>query len=193
MFSKRFRFVIGCILAMSLGFFGYRWFAITPQLQESIQKYSPARDQAALLKIFDDNVFWLTNDPDFFSAHNTFAYQLERGMNFDGLYGKHNLTTVVYHEDGKTKGFVSYYLLSPTRGKILYIAVDKDERRKGYAEKLLRYAVEQLEVSGAITIELDTRIVNRDAHALYTKLGFVITWADGDEDAVRFERVSDKK
>lgn len=183
MFSKRFRLVVVAIMMASFILFGYSWFM---QKQELVVEYSASRHKNDLLKIFDQNIFWLAADPDAVSAHKEFERQLDTASSTDSVAHTGNLTTMVCCDKGVVKGFVSYYKLSPTKAKILYVAVHDDYRRQGLAAKLLQNAVDTLEAQGIKQIELLTRVVNTRAQGLYRKLGFKPVWAD--ETYVIFER-----
>jgi ribosomal protein S18 acetylase RimI-like enzyme len=183
MFSHRFRSIVVGILIVSMFLFGYTWFM---QRHGNIVPYKPSRDKAQLLKIFDQNKFWLTAEDNPLAAHSRFECQLDTGSSSSVKKDQKNLTTEVYCDKGVAKGFVSYHLISPLRGRILYVAVDDEHRRQGIAAKLFGHAVEQLEKQGVTNIELLTRVMNEPAQGLYRKYGFEPVKAYGDY--VIFER-----
>ena len=55
---------------------------------------------------------------------------------------------------------------------IMNIAVHPDWRRRGIAEKLIDYLVQELKKRGSHALMLEVRVSNDPAIALYEKLGF---------------------
>lgn len=165
---------------------GYYWFT-TRSAHESIHVYDPALDRAALVKIFTSNMFWLTNDEDERHAIESFERGLDNRAMTRALSGERNLSTYVYRDAEATKGFVSFYRISWSKARILYIAVDDAYRRRGYAETLMQFALDELKRQGFSSVELTTRVINQRAQGLYKKFGFRQSWDDGT--LVAFERV----
>ncbi len=132
--------------------------------------FNDAYDMQDVLTIFDKNWYWLLAGPDsspsFMMSH--------RAPSPDPAYiGK--LQTKVLREDGRRGpliGFTSYYLMTPTIGRVLFVAVDEAFRNKGYGEKLLRYATDDLRKQGMQKARLSTRVQNISAQNLYKKFGF---------------------
>lgn len=183
MLKKRYVRYTSIVLAASLMVSGYFWYSNNPQ---AIVPYEEARDSESLLEIYKQNHFWLTSNQDLATAHKDFARSLATSSPSAASTDQGDLSTFVYHQNGQTKGFVSYYLESPTQAKILYIAVHKNYRRKGCAAQLLQYAIDKLTAQGITTITLVTRLSNKGAQALYKKYGFRAVWVD--DTYVYFER-----
>ncbi|HEV2601164.1 MAG TPA: GNAT family N-acetyltransferase [Candidatus Babeliales bacterium] len=78
----------------------------------------------------------------------------------------------VMREGDKFVGFVSYYMKNFQHGIILYLAVEPEFRSKGYGEKLLKYAVQQMFDQGACRVTLVARIDNTRGRAFYLRSGF---------------------
>lgn len=174
-FQKINRFFIP--IALCLGFVGsYYWLHVSG---ESIYPYDAARDRSALIKIFKQNMFWLTNDAQEATAMASFEQNIDTNSSSDSWLDRGNLSTYVYRDNEATKGFVSYHKVTSSTARILYIAIDETYRRRGYAEKLLVYALNNLKNQGFERVELVTRLVNKRAQGLYKKLGFRQTWDDG--------------
>ena len=59
-------------------------------------------------------------------------------------------------------------------GTLLFIDVNPEFRGKEqrYAERLLRYAIDQMKMMGAASVELVTRTDNEPAQRLYKRVGF---------------------
>ena len=163
------RLLIPFTLVVALVAGAYYWLQMGT---EPIYPYDAAQDRESLIKIFKQNQFWLTNDPDEASALESFTYSLDNASSSDSWMDRGNLLTYVYRDNEATKGFVAYHKVSSSTAKILYIAVDDTYRRRGYAEKLLVYALDDLKRKGYEHVELVTRLVNKRAQGLYKKLGF---------------------
>ena len=137
-----------------------------------IVDFQESRDMQPIVKMFDKDWYWLvaeaTKDeysPEFMLKHKTMS---KNPLDF----GK--LTIKVLREKDKTAGFTAYCKKSFYKGFILYVAVDRVFRGKGYGEKLTRYAMKDLFNMGVGVIELLTRTTNEKARALYEKLGFTV-------------------
>lgn len=175
-FQKLNRLLIPVTLCLAVVVGSYYWLQVA---SEPIYPYDAAKDRESLIKIFKQNMFWLTNDTNEKSAVESFEYSIDSASSSDSWMDRGNLLTYVYRDNEATKGFVSYHKVSSSLAKILYIAVDDTYRRRGYAEKLLIYALDNLKRKGYERVELVTRLVNKRAQGLYKKLGFRQTWDDG--------------
>ncbi|KAL4906139.1 hypothetical protein BDW74DRAFT_151372 [Aspergillus multicolor] len=60
----------------------------------------------------------------------------------------------------------------PMRGYIAMLAVQEEYRGKGIATRLVRMAIDAMEMGGADEIALETEITNTGAMKLYERLGF---------------------
>lgn len=91
---------------------------------------------------------------------------------------------VVAEIDGNLVGYCSMHIVVD-EGHIMNIAVLKDFRRRGIAEKLLKKTIE---LSKAVFFTLEVRMSNFGAVRLYEKFGFEIMGRRpkyyGDEDAL---------
>lgn len=134
-------------------------------------------DQCAFVeKTFKDNFALLTINP----GHDFEVMLKHRSPNKveSKYFGK--LDTVVMYEQGQPVGFVSYYMKTSYIGHILYLAVDKPFRRKGYAKRLVTFAINRLKQQGVKIVKLATYVENTKAQKLYTEqFGFVKENQDG--------------
>ena len=184
-FKKTNRFLLFLIIIIgTVGIGSYYWFH--QSTTEPIYPYNPAQDRTALVAMFTPNAFWLSDDPDEKHAVETFEYNLDHRSSSRSSFDEGNMTIYVYRDDEATKGFVSYYPTSWSVAKILYIVVDDKYRRRGYAEKLMQYALDAIKQKGFKRVELVTRVINKRAQGLYKKFGFKQGWDDGT--LVSFER-----
>lgn len=167
--------VIVVIIAAAVGFFFLKQY--NTSTTDGITNYYGPRDRATVLSIFI---------PDWnFLMHGATPEEYSMGRLLDTasptqdlrLAGK--LQQIVYREHGKTVGYCCYYMKAPAIGRVLFLVVDPTVRRKGYAEKLVRFAINDL------VKRLDAKIVdimvfshNTRAQKLYEKLGFTTHWVD---------------
>ena len=84
----------------------------------------------------------------------------------------------VIQVDGKVIGFVD---ITPGDYAVIEgIAVKKEFRGRGFGARLLEYALQWLQRSGARGVILRTLASNARAVALYKKFGFRELWRDGE-------------
>jgi N-acetylglutamate synthase-like GNAT family acetyltransferase len=83
--------------------------------------------------------------------------------------GGHILSLV---ENGKVVGVCALFKESPARFQLARMAVDPDERGKGYGDVLVEAAIARAKASGAETLYLLSNTVLAPAIALYRKSGF---------------------
>lgn len=162
---------VAIVLALSVLIAGTTYYFLPER--GPIYEFNEERDTQDILKLFDNNWYWLLSSPDYSPA-----FMLKkRAPNTDPLYiGKMHLK--VLRENDKFVGFTGYYFLSATVGKVLFLAVDEQFRGKRYGEKLLRYAIDDLKRMGALKVKLVTRVDNISAQALYRRVGFKETARD---------------
>ncbi len=89
-----------------------------------------------------------------------------------------NIKYLVAQENNNTVGFIDYEIIpaspeSPSRCKLMGLAVLEEHRGKGVAKKLLERAVENAKTAGCEKIFLLVADDNAAAIKLYTSLGFV--------------------
>ena len=78
---------------------------------------------------------------------------------------------LVMYEDDLFIGFLVYSIIYE-RAEIIDIIVAPTYRRKGYADKLLRYTIEEVKKNGCDNITLEVNENNLFAINLYKKYGF---------------------
>ncbi len=148
---------------------------------EGIMRYSEKRDKDALLQIYADNWYWLVADGVDFDPENFLS---TGNRSLDGKNRK-DAKILVYCRGGKPIAFVAYHLTSyPQIGAIRILGNNKDTEDYEYVEKLLQFALDDLEKMGAKIVDLSTRLDNARDLAVYEKLGFIQggTYGDDDED-----------
>lgn len=75
---------------------------------------------------------------------------------------------------GKVTGFINYWLHNDASSYIQLIAVKKTRRNRGYGNRLMKYALEELEDMGACTVTLHADDKNERVQNFYKELGFKI-------------------
>lgn len=78
-----------------------------------------------------------------------------------------------YKKNNKIIGFISYSIIYE-RAELNYIVVDEKYRRKGIAQKLLDFALDDLKNNMVENFSLEVNVNNKDAIKLYLKNGFEI-------------------
>lgn len=144
----------------------------------TIDEYDHERDEKNIKDIFYEDYYWLYPDT---------SYDVETHMGFTLKYRAPNenplyvgtLQVKVLHVDGKFAGFTAYHIETLTRYRLLFLAIKKEFRKRGFGEMLARYAVEQMKKMGAKTIILCTR-VNNPAQNIYRRVGFEETSHDNE-------------
>lgn len=168
---RRITIVFGCMFALST----WLWIARSPQ---PIVDFDYARDAQEVHTLFRQNWHWLVAaTPEQYDVDFILRYRARKHA-FDSIGA---ITLKVLREQDAFKGFVAYYKKNPQTGFILFLSVKDTARRKGYGEKLARYAIKDLSSQGVTTIELVTRPSNERALNLYrNKLGFKEVHRDQD-------------
>lgn len=152
---------------------GYRFFYHTQEQQSldatGIMDFEDGRDAVSIKNIFDRDWHWLISEysPDY-DVDYTLRYRSSSKLPEE----RGNLTIKVGYEGDQFVGFVAYYKETFYRGRILFIDVIPEYRSKGWAQKLMRYAMHDLIERGATSIVLVTRTTNHSAQKLYNRLGF---------------------
>ncbi len=135
--------------------------------QGPIYDFNATRDTQAIMDIFHQNWYWLLaseeSSPAFMIKHRT---PDANPMHFGSLHIK-----VLYMHD-KLAGFTAYFMENAQEGRILFLAVAHEFRRKGYGKLLAEYAMQQMFNLGATHIALWTRVSNLPAQKVYKELGF---------------------
>ncbi|NBP00616.1 MAG: GNAT family N-acetyltransferase [Proteobacteria bacterium] len=134
----------------------------------SIVAYAPEKHRAFIKEQFKQNWYWLISSADY-----DVDYMLEtRSPNNYEPHYKGKLSIVVLQEQEQLVGFGAYYMKNSFEGTILFIDIDQAFRGKRYAEKLVKYAEQDLKGMGAKVVKLATWIENASSRKLYTRLGY---------------------
>jgi ribosomal protein S18 acetylase RimI-like enzyme len=137
--------------------------------QGPIYRFNPTRDTKEMMDIFHKDWYWLLasedSSPAFMLKHRTYD---ANPAHFGSMHIK-----VLREDDDKLAGFTTYYMETPQQGRILFVAVGRDFRGKGYGKVLALHAMQELFKMGADHIALWTRVSNLPAQRIYREIGFV--------------------
>lgn len=95
---------------------------------------------------------------------------------------------IVIEEDGKIIGYCDYWMIYE-QAQIANIAIDSAYHRKGYAQALMDYVVNEVDKNHCENISLEVRVSNTPAISFYEKNGFITVntrkdyYTDNHEDA----------
>lgn len=161
---------IAVILFAVVSWYGYGWCFN----DNGIVDYKPSRDKAAIKKMFhDDWQFLYYGDWDKITEDDFSVDFMLDNRTSSQYSADNNLVLKVLRDSGQTVGFLAYYPKSQYWWHMLFLIVDKDHRRKGYAAKLVQFFIDDTVRRGAIKTTTFTRLINTRARALYEgKFGF---------------------
>lgn len=166
--------LLALLAGLSIIYFG----ADQPKSNVAIRAYEE-RDFSPLLKIMNDNLFWISEHSDLATDK---VLTLRAPHNDPSRKGQAIIDVVTV--DDQAKGFISYYKKSSNEGYIWLLAVDKDQRKKGFGEKLVARALEELKRQGARYVTMAAKLINKPALNLYKKMGFVEESRDEERGVV---------
>ena len=173
-FFKSYSHSIKIIMIMSavviIAWCGYAW----TFYDNGIVDYKASRDKAAIKKMFhDDWQLLYYGDWDKITEDNFNVDFMLNNRSSTQHCATSNLVLKVLRDSGETVGFLAYYPRSAYWWHMLFLIVDKDHRRKGYAAKLIQFFIDDSVGRGAIKLTTFTRLINIRARALYEgKFGF---------------------
>lgn len=148
-----------------LSWFSLNWLSAE---DDGIVDYVEQRDKDSIKKMFhDDWQLLYYGDFDKISEDDFSVDFMLDNRSSSQCRANHNLILKVLRENNKTVGFVAYYPRSPYWWHMLFLMVDADHRRLGYASKLIQFMIDDVVVRGAIKVTTFTRLVNTKARSLY--------------------------
>ena len=107
---------------------------------EGVFDYNPQEDQAFVINLFKNDWYWLISDA------SSKSYSVEHMLDYKASSKdkEGDLILKIYRVKGKPVGFVAYYPRELFIGQILFVSVDKSQRGKGYARKMVSSALKDL-------------------------------------------------
>lgn len=187
--QKLFKKIILILVLATVGggigyYYTHRTSSMQPQEQGPIYDYNEVRDKADIKQMFEDEKWWLLMgdyDVDFMLDY--------KAPHQDPLYVG-SLHVKVLRENNQFIGFACYYKKTIAEGALLFLAIKKEFRKRGYACKLAQYVINDFAKMGIPKVTLVTRIQNIAGQATYNKLGFTEV---GRNDVHVFYEISTKK
>ncbi|MCL4361570.1 GNAT family N-acetyltransferase [Candidatus Dependentiae bacterium] len=172
------------ILPLSAGTIAFYKFLHYQVCQSSgIYVYNPQTDRQFVLDLFKKNWYWLV-------AESSINFSPERVLDLKASSERpediNKVKNFIYKVNGKPVGYLAYYLKTFYKGFIYFIVIDAEYRQKGYARKLLEFAIDNLKKENVKSIELITRTNNVRAQTLYKSLGFKEMWRD--DGFIKYEK-----
>lgn len=150
----------------------------------TITQYSDSVDRADILDIFKIDRYWLMASVD---SSPEFVLDMRAPSKHEPeFFGK--LKIVVLKDEGQFCGFAAYYQKNFSVGNLLFLAVKRGLRKKGYGKMLLNYVEADMKKMGLTLMHLFTRSNNFNAQSLYRKNGMTLIPLKTDPDHVSFEK-----
>lgn len=140
-----------------------RWLRLLRQENSTSQQYSPVLCKLSELAIKELVSIERDNQLSPWSAKH---FEAEFGLASSHVLGARS--------HGKLHGFI-VYRLEAHEAHILNLCIVKESRRRGYAQNLLRYALQHVESNGLKSCYLEVRASNVAAQRLYEGVGFDLT------------------
>ncbi len=166
-------FSIMCALAIAAG--GAAWLLLYRDAGPPIIEFDIKRDGKAIIESFERDWEWLIpGDRDSFSPELMLAY---RAPQQNPLYaGRMNIK--VMRDGDKLIGFVTWYMKDVHTGFLNFVDVNPEYRGKGYAEKLVKNAMDAMIADGAQKLTMVTWPYNTRARGVYDRLGWHVVKTD---------------
>ncbi len=175
LFSSRKWILFSICSAMLIGGITVTYLYYTQQ--PDIVDFDEERDTPFILDIFKNDWYWLVSE---YSTDFSPMYMLHYRASSKAPENIGNLTIKAMYIKNQPVGFVAYYKKNFYEGFILFLALLKEFRSKGYAYKLLDHAITDLKSRFVTKIRLVTRTINYPAIKLYKRFGFKETSRDDD-------------
>lgn len=170
------KLLIAVAITCGLGGVGYLAYRhqYTQQYQ-SIIEFDEARDTQEILDLFEQNWYWLVADDDY-SPEFMLKY---RAPKQDVIWAG-RMHIKVLREHDQFIGFIAYYMKANNVWFLNFLAIKPEFRGKRYADRLMRYALDDMRAMGAARVDLITRPSNTSAQKVYNRNGFELTDQEGD-------------
>lgn len=178
--SKYIKIIIAGICILVGGGIAYYFYHVPIQQVSTgtdaarIVDFDDARDTDDIVKLFEENRYWLTT-----SNETSIAYLLKNrtpSKNEPQYAG--TMEIKVLRDNEGFKGFVTYYKQNFYTAQLLFLAVPEKFRGRGYAQKLMDYALDDLKKMGVSNVWLVTRTNNTAAQKVYKRIGLQETSRD---------------
>ena len=149
--------------------------------------YDLTKHREEIKRIFFENYYWAVYDIPLkdYSFENRFdSLKVEID---EGVYAPLNVKVAM--DKDQVAGYITYYKITNELGHIQIVVVDKNHRRKGVGEVLMKAAVNDLISMGNKTVHLITKKDDIPAQNLYKKIGFIY-WDRSENEEFKEEKVA---
>jgi len=171
--SRIVQFALILAVVAITAFVGWRSMYHVP-VHEGVVSYQASRDRAAVIKLYQDNMYWVAREGSLASIEALLDTKTPTPHTAD--YGI--ARNYVYLLAGKPVGFVSWFPESFYKARLHIIVVDADYRGRGISDALMNYAMDDIKRQGMSSVNLITRMGNTSARKLYERLNYAVTWHD---------------
>ncbi len=155
------------------------WFLFVRQTGPQIIEFDINRDGKDIMAIYERDWDWLIpGDRNSFSPELMMAY---RAPQQNPMYAGRLKIKVMRDENDKLIGFVAWFMKNADVGFLNFLDVNPEYRGKGYAEKLVRYAMDQMIKGGAKKLTMVTYTHNARARKFYNRIGWRETGIEGKQ------------
>jgi len=132
-----------------------------------VEDYIAQRDRQDVINLFKENWYWLIASHDFSTEFMLDKRAPDKNPRYLGsMYFK------VLRIDNQLAGFTASYIKKKDVGRILFLVINEKFRGKGYADLMMKCAIDHLVSLGSKRIILLTREQNIKAQKVYLRLGF---------------------
>lgn len=140
--------------------------SLRPDLE--IKDFDNKRDRSFIKEAFAKDKYWLVAEPELFSED--FMMDTMSPNKNPEYFGK--LYIKVLLKEGKPAGFTTYYKKKFYDAQIQFVYVHEEHRGKGYAEKLVKYALDQFKKMNVKIAKIVARKTNYKAITVYKRVDF---------------------
>lgn len=135
---------------------------------EGVHDYDSAKDKQQIIDLFNADHYWLTVNDDYDIAHmlDTRSPNKYENRYFGAMKIK------VIRENGQVAAWSAYYMRNIYEGKILFVDVHPEYRKKRYAKRLMQFIECDFKAQGAPKVALATRTSNKAAQIAYERMGY---------------------
>lgn len=133
--------VVVLIVSLFLGA-GIFWLQRPIVHSEHIVDFDYDCDADQVKEMFNDNIYWMLGSE--LKGRYSIDWVLKHRSSSQ-VKKLDNVVIKVWRENDEVVGFIAYYHYALLHWQILFLLVDKKHRRKGYAKKLMRYALDDMQ------------------------------------------------
>lgn len=166
--SNKYKMIIlSFLILISVGISVYYFSFFKNKTCGLVEDYIPSRDRQDVINLFKENWYWLIASNDFSTEFMLDKRAPDKNPRYLGsMYFK------VLRIDNQLAGFTASYMKKNDLGRVLFLVINEKFRGKGYADVMMKCAIDHLVSLGAKRVILLTREQNIKAQKVYLRLGF---------------------